>query len=84
MKLMLDCKDVSRLLSAGQDGELAAPERARMRLHLVMCLTCRNVDEQLAFIRQAMRRLGRDEPLADDPPSTVPPSVPPTAPREGD
>jgi predicted anti-sigma-YlaC factor YlaD len=88
MKLMLDCKDVSRLLSAGQDGELAAPERARMRLHLVMCLTCRNVDEQLAFIRQAMRRLGRNEPLADDPASTVAlpvsPPVPPTPPREGD
>jgi predicted anti-sigma-YlaC factor YlaD len=76
MKLMLDCKDVSRLLSAGQDSELPASARARMRLHLVMCQTCRNVSEQLAFIRLAMRRLGRDEPLADDPPPAAPPRPP--------
>jgi predicted anti-sigma-YlaC factor YlaD len=65
---MLDCKDVSRLLSAGLDGELEPSGRARMRLHLVMCQTCRNVDEQMAFIRLAMRRLGRGEALAEDPP----------------
>jgi hypothetical protein len=38
-----------------------------MRLHLVMCRTCRNVDEQMDFIRRAMRRLGSEEPAADDP-----------------
>jgi predicted anti-sigma-YlaC factor YlaD len=84
MKLMLDCKDVSRLLSAGQDSELPASERARMRLHLVLCQTCRNVSEQLAFIRLAMRRLGLDEPLPDDLPATVPPTALPIPPREGD
>jgi predicted anti-sigma-YlaC factor YlaD len=68
MKLELDCKDVSRLLSDAQDGELDAGVRARMRLHLVICRTCRNVDEQLDFIRRAMRRLGRDEPAAEDKP----------------
>jgi predicted anti-sigma-YlaC factor YlaD len=68
MKLTLDCKDVSRLLSDGQDRQLDPAERARMRLHLVMCQTCRNVDEQMDFIRRAMSRLGREEPLADGPP----------------
>jgi len=48
VKVLLDCKAVS--------------ERARMRLHFVMCERCRNVDEQLAFMRQAMHRLGREEP----------------------
>ena len=65
MKLKLDCKDVSRLISAGQDQELPAAERARMQLHFVICETCRNVDEQMAFLRRAMRELGRRD---DDPP----------------
>ena len=64
MKLQLDCKAVARLLSDGQDRELPAPERARMRLHFVICQTCRNVDEQMQFIRRAMKRLGQD----DEPP----------------
>ena len=33
-------------------------ERARMRLHLAICETCRIVDEQFAFLRRAMCRLG--------------------------
>ena len=65
MKLQLDCKEVSRLLSDGQDQDLPAAERARLRLHFVVCQTCRNVDEQMDFIRRAMRRLGRD----DEPPA---------------
>jgi predicted anti-sigma-YlaC factor YlaD len=61
MKLKLDCKDVSRLLSDSQDQALPAAERARLRLHLVICETCRNVDEQMQFIRQAMKRLSDEE-----------------------
>jgi Putative zinc-finger len=61
MKLKLDCKDVSRLISDGQDQELPATERARLRLHFVICETCRNVDEQMQFIRRAMKKLGDEE-----------------------
>jgi predicted anti-sigma-YlaC factor YlaD len=63
MKDDLDCKAVSRLISAGQDLAMAPPERARLRLHFVLCETCRNVDSQVKFLREAMRRLG-DEPPA--------------------
>jgi predicted anti-sigma-YlaC factor YlaD len=63
MKLQLDCKEVSRLISEGLDETLPAPERARMRLHFVMCSTCRNVDEQMGFLRRAMRQLGREDEL---------------------
>ena len=63
MKLQLDCKEVSRLISQGQDQTLPAAERARLRLHFVVCQTCRNVDEQMDFIRRAMRRLGKDDEL---------------------
>lgn len=68
MKIHLDCKEMARLISDGQDRDLPQGERARMRLHLVICQTCRNVDEQMSFLRQAMRRLGRDEPAGEQPP----------------
>jgi predicted anti-sigma-YlaC factor YlaD len=73
MKVMLDCKEVSRLISAGQDQDLPAGDRARMRLHFVMCQTCRNVDEQMQFIRRAMKRL---DVAGDDPPPPPPPTPP--------
>jgi predicted anti-sigma-YlaC factor YlaD len=62
MKLQLDCKEVSRLISDGLDKTLPAPERARMRLHFVICQTCRDVDEQMQFLRAAMRRIDKEEP----------------------
>ena len=61
MKLQLDCKEMSRLISEGQDLTLPPAERARMRLHFVICSTCRNVDEQFGFLRRAMRRLGENQ-----------------------
>jgi predicted anti-sigma-YlaC factor YlaD len=68
MTLKLDCKQVSRMLSEGLDEKLDAPERARMRLHLVICQACRNVDEQLAFMRRAIQALGQDRRDAIVPP----------------
>ena len=61
MKINLDCKEVSRLISEIQDANLPAPDRARMRLHFVMCQACRNVDEQMAFLRRAMQQLDADK-----------------------
>ena len=67
MKLHLDCRNVSRLLSDGQDLTLPAAERARLRLHLVLCETCRNVSEQFDFLRRAMRQVDRSKE-SDTPP----------------
>ena len=61
MKFRLRCREASELLSQQQDGELATADSARLRLHLVMCDACRNVAEQLAFIRRAMRQLSKDQ-----------------------
>ena len=66
MKIQIDCKDMSRLISEGLDQTLPPADRARMRLHFVICQTCRNVDEQMQFIRRAMKRLGSDD---DGPPT---------------
>jgi hypothetical protein len=53
------------LISDGADQQLPPTERARMRLHLVFCKPCRDVSEQFDFLREAMRKLGRDEPAKD-------------------
>ena len=62
MKLLPDCQEVSRLLSDSQDRRLPAKQRAQLRLHLVICDTCRNVEGQMEFLRRAVRELGRREP----------------------
>ena len=61
----LDCKAISRLISDGQDRDLPPAERARMRLHFVICETCRDVNDQFSFLREAMKRLSRNEPPSE-------------------
>lgn len=61
MKIDIDCKEMSRLISSRQDETLPAADQARMRLHFVICKTCRNVEEQMSFLRRAMRQLGKDQ-----------------------
>ena len=72
MKLMLDCRALVRLLSQSQDDAPPLAVRARMRLHLVTCQSCRNVDEQMRFIRTAMQELQinppGNSPAAEQPP----------------
>ena len=54
---MLSCKQVTRLLSQGQDRELQLGERVALRLHFAICQGCRNVNAQLQFLRSAMKKL---------------------------
>lgn len=61
MKLDLDCKEASRLISRGLDADLPPGELARLRLHFVICATCRNVDEQMKFLTRAIRRMGQND-----------------------
>ena len=61
MKLLLRCREATELLSRQQDTELPALEGARLRLHLMVCRACRQVPEQLAFIRRAMRQLSKEQ-----------------------
>jgi hypothetical protein len=62
MTVGLDCKEVSRLISKGLDQAMPAPERARLRYHFVICQTCRTVDEQMKFLRQALKAMDRVPP----------------------
>jgi predicted anti-sigma-YlaC factor YlaD len=51
------CKEVHRLTSEGLDRELSLIERARMRMHLLVCDACRNFTGQMQLIRHAMRQM---------------------------
>ena len=61
MRIKIDCREFARLISAAQDRDLPMPDQARMRLHFAICQSCRNVEEQMAFLRRAMRAMGKDE-----------------------
>jgi len=54
---MLNCKQNSELLSQSLDRPVSLREKFAMRLHLMMCLGCRNFEKQLAFIRKAARKM---------------------------
>jgi hypothetical protein len=53
---MLSCKEVTRLLSQGEDRRLSYGERVKLRLHLMVCTACTRFSRQLAFMRQALSR----------------------------
>lgn len=62
MKRELDCKEVARLLSDDHEQPMPPTLRARLRLHLVVCTACRNVDAQFRFLREAMRMMDKSKP----------------------
>ncbi|MBI1942158.1 MAG: zf-HC2 domain-containing protein [Betaproteobacteria bacterium] len=60
MRVTLSCKEVTRLVSQGEDRKLAFGERVELRLHFAICNGCRNVGAQLRFLRVAVGRLSGD------------------------
>jgi hypothetical protein len=57
---MLTCKEVSVLLSQGQERPLGLRERLFLKLHLLVCHGCTNFSRQLALMRAAIRRYRDD------------------------
>jgi len=53
---MLNCKEVSRLVSRRQDERLPAGDRLKMWFHMMLCDACRRFARQAALLREAMRR----------------------------
>jgi hypothetical protein len=54
--MMLNCKEVSRLVSRRQDERLAAGDRLQVWFHMILCDACRRFARQTALLREAMRR----------------------------
>lgn len=67
--MMLSCKEVTRLVSQRQDRTLDFGERVALRVHFALCKGCRNVEQQLEFLRRAMAglRVPDGAPAAESP-----------------
>lgn len=64
----INCKDASRLISAGLDRKLSSAERASLRMHLAICEACRRFRGQLLFLRQALSAYASRDPGPGDKP----------------
>lgn len=58
------CKEVHRLVSEQMDRDLNLVEKARLRVHLMICDACTNFSGQMKLIRRAMHNypLDRNDP----------------------
>ena len=69
---MLTCKDASRLVSEQQDRKLSRRERLGLALHLWICKSCKQLQNQIRYIRHSMQtgskqgHLPTDTPLPPD------------------
>lgn len=66
MSLKPTCREVHQLTSEGLDRHLSVIERARIRMHLLVCDACRNFTDQMALIRRAMKQLAPVDTEKDD------------------
>ena len=53
---ILSCKDATRYASRAQETRLSAYERWKLRMHLRVCANCTRFEQQLDFMREALRR----------------------------
>ena len=60
MKL-LTCREATSLASQGLARRLGVLERISLRLHLMVCDGCSRVARQVAFMRKAVRQLGKQD-----------------------
>lgn len=55
-----NCAEVHHLTMKSMDQPLSWTERLRVRGHLLICDACTHFTGQMRFMRDAMRRLGRE------------------------
>ena len=49
---MMSCKEVTRLISEGQERQLTLMERAALKWHTMMCTGCTNFGKHMDFLRK--------------------------------
>ncbi|WP_288024492.1 zf-HC2 domain-containing protein [Thauera sp.] len=54
---MMDCKDVTRLISERYERTLSLRERLSLKVHTAMCIGCTNYGKHMDVLRKAMARL---------------------------
>lgn len=52
---MLNCREVTRLVSESQERKLSMVEKMSLNLHLMVCDGCKNFSLQVPFLRHAMK-----------------------------
>ncbi len=58
----LSCKQAARLMSQQQDRALSDTESDELKKHLLVCLDCRNIEQQLGFLRRLANRYAASGP----------------------
>lgn len=58
---MLNCREVTRLLSESQERTLGLQERMPLKMHLMMCKGCRNFGKQMNTLREMARTYAKRE-----------------------
>ena len=53
---IISCKEATRYASRAQDARLSGFERWTLRMHVAVCDKCARFEEQLRFLREALRR----------------------------
>ena len=54
----ITCRHAHELMSERMDHPLPWLSRLRLQMHLRICAMCARVEQQMDFMRKAMRRLG--------------------------
>jgi hypothetical protein len=54
---MLNCRQVTRLVSQAMDAKLPWHQRLAIRIHLLYCIWCRRYAAQIQFLRKATKEL---------------------------
>lgn len=68
-RIMLNCKEVTRVCSDELERPLKLGEQASLHLHLMMCTGCTNYRRQLRTLRQVMQAYAEGEaPTGDQEP----------------
>jgi hypothetical protein len=52
---MLNCKEVTRMVSESLDRKLPLHQRMGMKIHLLVCKFCSRYRKQLLILREAIR-----------------------------
>lgn len=68
---MLNCREVTRLVSESQERKLSVVEKMSLNLHLMMCDGCKNFSLQVPFLRKAMKAYSERLDEVIDEPGTV-------------
>ena len=55
---MLNCKEISKLVSESLEQKLPLRTRMTVKMHLMMCSMCRTYQKQTLLLREAVRAYG--------------------------